>query len=467
MKSLFRCGLLILLLHTCTASATIVATSVSLGCTANHSLFLKADGSLWGMGYSGYIGFGSAFTNFSTPQEIVSNNVTATALGSDYSLFVKSDGSVWGIGNNGLGGLGLTNLENSYAIQPMEIPLTNVVAISAGMGHSLFLESDGSLWGVGDDTEGQLGDGGFYFSVPDGPFQPEKVVSCGVTKIAAGSDFSLFIKSDGSLWGMGDYSWGQLGDGNLDPFDEFAYTNLPEEIVASNVTAIAAGGEHSLFLKSDGSLWAMGMNSSGQIGNGAYGAVSRPEMIISSNVTAVAAGGDFSLFLKCDGSLWAMGDDYYGQLGDGSSYAGPTPWLYTNQPEEIVNSNVVAIAAGYNHSLFIKSDGSMWGMGDDSYGQLGDGFEASPASIPEQIYPMPQPVLMEFISCGTNLQFTATCGFGGNFYLLTSTNLALPLCQWIPIWTNTISYHSANIFAATLTNVANSGFQQFYILQSH
>ena len=76
-----------------------------------------------------------------------------------------------------------------------------------------------------------------------------------VTAIAAGDLHSLFLKSDGSLWAMGYNGFGQLGDGNVNDNTE---TNLPEQIVASNVTAIAAGDVHSLFLKSDGSLWAMG-----------------------------------------------------------------------------------------------------------------------------------------------------------------------------------------------------------------
>jgi alpha-tubulin suppressor-like RCC1 family protein len=463
---LFKFSLIALFLHCVAAFATNTATSIAPGCTAYGSLFIESNGSLWGMG--DVTGLGEITAEISRPGEITSSNVIAAAVAGDgYFLFVKSDGSVWGMGNNSLGGLGLTNLPNPGVAQPTEIPLTNVVAVAVGFGHSLFLESDGSLWGVGDDTEGELGDGGSYFSVPDGPFQPEKIVSCDVTKIAAGSDFSLFLKSDGSLWGMGDNSWGQLGDGHLDPFDEYAYTNLPEEIIASNVIAIAAGGAHSLFLKSDGSLWAMGDDGFGQLGDGGYGAVVWPEMIVSSNVTAIAAGAGFSLFLKSDGSLWAMGDDYYGQLGDGNLSSSTTPWLSTNQPEEIVCSNVVSISAGQYHSLFIKSDGSLWGMGADESSQLGDGFEASQTSIPEQIYPTPQPALMESIRCGSNLQFTATCGFGGNFYLLTSTNLAQPLCQWTPIWTNTVIFPGEDNFSATLTNVANCGGQQFFILQSH
>jgi alpha-tubulin suppressor-like RCC1 family protein len=81
-----------------------------------------------------------------------------------------------------------------------------------------------------------------------------------VTKITGGEYHSLFLKSDGSLWSMGTNQYGQLGDGT------YNNTNRPEQIVATNVTAIAAGGSHSLFLKSDGSLWAMGDNQSGELG---------------------------------------------------------------------------------------------------------------------------------------------------------------------------------------------------------
>ena len=85
-----------------------------------------------------------------------------------------------------------------------------------------------------------------------------------VTKIAAGHSHSLFLKNGGSLCAMGYNYYGQLGDGTYNT------TNLPEQIVGSNVTAIAAGEYHSLFLKNDGSLWAMGYNTDGQLGDGTY-----------------------------------------------------------------------------------------------------------------------------------------------------------------------------------------------------
>ena len=345
-------------------------------------------------------------------------------------------------------------------LHALATPAANTVTnIAQGCfaGHSLFLKSDGSLWAMGDNIVNELGDGTF-----NNTNRPEQIVASGVTAIAAGNGYSLFLKSDSSLWAMGLNNYGQLGDGT------FNNTNRPEQIVASGVTAIAAGGYHSLFLKSDGSLWAMGLNNYGQLGDGTYNninnrpepsnIINRPEQIVASGVTAIAAGVDHSLILKSDGSLWGMGFNVDGELGDGT-------FNNTNQPEQIVAGGVTSIAAGYEHSLFLKSDGTLWGMGWNQYGQLGDGFP-SDSSLPEQIYPSPQPVLNNVVSSQTNLQLTATCGFGGKYYLLGSVDMTLPLIQWSPLRTNSVTTRGTNNFSVTLTNVINSHSQQFYILQS-
>ena len=80
---------------------------------------------------------------------------------------------------------------------------------------------------------------------------------------------------------------------------------------------------------------------------------------------AATAGGNYSLFITSDGTLWGMGYNASGQLGDGSSTSRPAPVQ--------IATGVVSVSAGSTHSLFLKSDGSLWGMGNNEHGQLGDG----------------------------------------------------------------------------------------------
>ena len=362
-KSFWSLSLLLgLLVSSRMTGGAQTVTQVSAG--SNHSLFRLSDGSLWGLGYNGdgELGDGT-YNNTNRPEEIVAGGVTAIAAGTYHSLFLESDGSLWGMGDAFYGELG-DGASNSTTNRPEKIAPGGVAAIAAGSRFSLFLKSDGSLWAMGDNNQGQLGDGTNSNNNILNTNLPEQTVASNVTAIAAGGGHSLFLKSDGSLWGNGDNSHGQLGDGT------YNFTNHPEQIVATNVTAIAAGTFHSLFLKSDGSLWGMGDNAYGQLGDGNITGINagtnRPELIVSSGVVAIADGTGHSLFLKSDGSLWGMGYNEDGELGDGSNTT-------TNQPEQIVASGVAAIAAGSEHSLFLKTDGSLWGMGFNADGQLGDG----------------------------------------------------------------------------------------------
>jgi alpha-tubulin suppressor-like RCC1 family protein len=149
----------------------------------------------------------------------------------------------------------------------------------------------------------------------------------------------LFVKIDGTLWTVGENFNGQLGNGT-----PFYYTNVPSSM-ASNVVAVAAGDAHTLFVTADGTLWAMGWNGYGQLGNGTINSTNLP-VSVASNVVAVAAGYQHSLFVKTDGTLWATGYNYDGELGNGTTVSNTLPIIVTNQSV----ANIFPADAAY-HSL--------------------------------------------------------------------------------------------------------------------
>ena len=233
---------------------------------------------------------------------------------------------------------------------------------------------------------------------------------------------------------------------------------FPKQIVASNVLAVAAGPTDSFFLKTDGSLWAMGENFYGQLGTGSFTpnippGINLPEQIILSNVVAIAAGESHSLFLKNDGSVWGTGTSSSGELGAFDS-------VLINQAKPIIASGVKAIAAGQSDSFYLKDDGSLWGMGSNDGGQLGNGTN-SYATLPEQIIANPyyNQLLVQNLDA-TRLKFSFYGKFGGDGVLEHSFDLSSSI--WISQMTNT-----ANSFGLICyTNTPNSALNNFWRIHS-
>jgi len=195
-------------------------------------------------------------------------------------------------------------------------------------------------------------------------------------QVSAGEYHSLALKGEGTVWAWGSNSNGQLGDG----VPTGATSGSPVSLSAlSDVTIIASGYNHSLALKSDGTVWACGSNSYGQLGDGSTTDSNTPVQVSDlTDIIAIAGGENYSLALKSDGTVWAWGSNGYGQLGDGS---------YTNKstPGQILNfGGITAIACGGTHSLALKSDGTVWVWGHNDYGQLGDGTTTD-SNSPEQV----------------------------------------------------------------------------------
>ena len=311
-----------------------------------------------GLNTKGQLGDGTIQSSTVPVQPAGLSNITAMAGGKQFSLFRKDDGTVWSCGENPSGQLG----EGTYTghLTPVQIStLSGVVAVAAGEAHSLFLKDDGTVWATGSNYNGELGDGSGLNKV-NIPVQVAGIT--GITAIAAGEDFSLFLKNDGTVWACGRNFAGQLGDGTT--------TNRPTPVQVSelsDITAIAAGSKHSLFLKSDGTVWACGQNNTGQLGDQSYdNRYTAVQVTGLEGITAISAGSLFSFFLKNDGFVWACGSNNSGVLGNGTT----NPTYVPVQVSDI--NGVTAVAAGASHALLLKSDGSIWGCGSNAYGNLGE-----------------------------------------------------------------------------------------------
>ena len=249
---------------------------------------------------------------------------------------------------------------------------TGVVAVAAGTNHSLALKADGTVWAWGWNTFGQLGDG-------SGVNQNAPVKISGLTNvkaIAAGGVHSLALLADGSVLAWGGNTYGELGDGTT--------TNRPLPISVWTGTAIACGQYHSLAMQQDGSIYAWGSNSNGQLGDGTTLSRKTPKPVVGvAGAAFIASGAYTTLAIKNDGSVLAWGWNAYGQIGDGTTTDRAAPTATKNL------TNAVAIASGQAHCLALKADGTVWAWGWNAYGQAGNGTFATVApfgvTTPQQV----------------------------------------------------------------------------------
>lgn len=286
--------------------------------------------------------------------------VIKVAAGLCHTVVLKNDGTVWAWGRNDYGQLG----DGTAISRPYPLPvqgLTGVTAISAGYHHTLALKNDGTVWAWGSNLSGRLGDG-----TTNNRKNPVKVSELtGIAAISTGGDHSVALEGDGSVWAWGWNYYGQLGDGTTTD------RNTPVRVLGlTGATMIWGGiGNHNLALRNDGTIWAWGCNNQGELGNGTVTTRSTTPVQVSglTGVTAMSAGGYHSVALKSDSTVWAWGNNWEGEFGDGTNICRSTP------AQVPVFANVTGIITGRFHTAVLNSNGTVLTCGYNNFGQLGDG----------------------------------------------------------------------------------------------
>lgn len=306
------------------------------------------------------------------------------SAGLSHTAYVDEHGTLWTWGSNQEGQLGAETQEtgvdregNQVAVSGTSLAvLEDVRSVAAGGDFTVALKTDGTLWAWGGNDYGQLGNGTVVSAA-----QPVQVLDQ-VTAVSAGDYHVAAIRADGTLWTWGDNLYGQLGDGSRDS------VSAPHQVLA-DVRFAVMGDYHAAAISTDGTLYTWGSNLDGQLGNGGLGdttdegtgatlqltptAVSLPAAV--SNVTV---GAGHTAAILSDGTLWTWGRNDAMQLG--LTEAGAQVW----EPGQVVELiPAQAVSAGTDQTVCLLTDGEVQAWGSPAMGQLGSGTPQEKAAEPD------------------------------------------------------------------------------------
>ncbi|MBP1904775.1 hypothetical protein J2Z32_001399 [Paenibacillus turicensis] len=303
-----------------------ILTPIGLVAGENHSLQIKADGSVWAWGdnRNGQLGDGTKTSKTVAVQVNDLSDVLSVAAGRDHSLALKRDGTVWSWGYNSAGQIGHGVRYGTYTKPEQVENLTGVIAVMAYDSSSFALKDDGTVWAWGYN-EGQFGETN-YTRFTMSPVQVQGV--SGVSQLTVGTSGTYALTSGGTVLRLSNnsvrqvpglsgvvsiatrssYSTGLLAlkkDGSVELWDG---TNAPTQVMGlSNIKAIAGGANSNFAISEDGSVWHWTLKTPTKLAG-------------ISEVNAITCGRDYVVLSKTDGSVWAYGSvNQVGQLGDGST----------------------------------------------------------------------------------------------------------------------------------------------------
>ena len=333
-------------------------------------------GNLWGCGYNAYGNLGD-LTNIhrSSPVQTIAGgtNWKHVDCGAGHTAAIKIDGSMWCFGYDSYGQLGdNTNVNKSSPVQVIG-NTTTWQQVSCGSVHTAAIKTDGTLWTWGKNAiTGCLGD-----STTVNRWSPVQTTGAGTNwkQVACAGSSTLALKTDGTIWSWGNNSHGTLGDGTQTP------RSSPQQISGTTWKFIAAATSNAAAIKTDGSLWCWGLNTYGQIGNNTAGSIATtPTSPITGGTNwKYVSCGNSTAAIKTDGTLWTWGDNTYGQLGDGTLSNKSSP------VQTALGGNNWKYVDGEASMRAIKTDCTMWAWGYNQYGSAGNSTTGD-LSSPVQVY---------------------------------------------------------------------------------
>ncbi len=291
---------------------------------------------------------------------------------------IKTDGTLWTWGYNVQGQLGLNAIVNISS--PVQVGAsTNWSSVSESTFAYCSIKTDGTLWVWGTASSGKLG----LNSITVNRSSPTQVGSATNWSKVVGDYGSRFfaLKTDGTLWGWGNNTWGELGLGDR------INRSSPTQVAGTTWNNIWAGRTHVMASKTDNTIWGWGYVAAGSLGNNSIVNRSSPVQVLSTiDWSKLVLGDYFTVGLKSNGTLWSWGGDTYGRLGLNSRN------VYRSSPTQIGSNTTwsnVFLEPGSSSPIAIKTDGTLWVWG----GYMGNllnlplaTYRSSPVQIGTQTY---------------------------------------------------------------------------------
>ena len=313
---------------------------------------------------------------------LAGKTLTEIANGWYNTIALDSDGKVYAWGSGTSGQLGNNSLVDSHI--PVAVDVSGVLAgktltgIANGWKHPIALDSDGKVYAWGYNTHGQLGNNSTTeSSVPVAVDISGVLTGKTITAISGGSEHTIALDSDGKVYTWGYNNYGQLGNNSTTESHVPVAVDISGVLAGKIITDIAAGTGYSVVLDSDGKVYAWGVNWYGQLGNNSYTdshvpvAVDISGILSGKTITAIVAGGYHTIAMDSDKKVYTWGANNHGQLGNNSTSTSTVP-VAVDISGVMSGKTMTAIGAGWYHTTALGSDGKVYTWGYNDKGQLGD-----------------------------------------------------------------------------------------------
>jgi alpha-tubulin suppressor-like RCC1 family protein len=396
----------------------LLAIVIQLATQWEHQMFVKSNGTVIGSGRNSDYQLGVYNVDLKAPGNVIYSppeprqvlkgedpdslddylsDIIQVSVGYNHTLFLKSDGTVFGCGKNDSYQLGVPLNIGPYVEVPTKVLkgasvspdnyLSDIIQVSTGQAHTMFLKSDGTVFGCGSDYYGELGTSYYDTTNQQVPVQvldKDGGYLSNIIQVSASGSASMFLNGGGFVYVCGYQPYGHLGvqsTSNITvPVKVLRGQDVGFNGYLSDIIYISLTNFHSMFLKSDGTVFACGTNGRYQLGLGNTSTKNVPNKVLKgedsdssdnylSDIIQISTGYEKTYFLKRNGTVFACGKVRDANV-DPSGYA-QTPKKVlkgedSDSPDNYL-SDIIQVSVGYKEAMFLKSNGTVFASGELSY----------------------------------------------------------------------------------------------------